>query len=78
MARVIAVVAMLAMLGACTSRTEFGKCVGLGQKQDPTLEYQVSAWNVVMGIVFFEMLLPPIFVATDELYCPIGKTQEIK
>lgn len=66
-------------LCGCTEKTEYGYCVGvLGQSRrlDPKLEYRISMWNVALGIIFSEFLLPPTIVVLDELYCPIGKKNE--
>ena len=63
------------LLAGCTSRTEFGPCIGLADDKDPKLIYKVSGWNIAMGIIFIEMIVPPILVATDETFCPIGKKE---
>ena len=68
------VVAMIvAALAGCTSRTEFGPCIGVGEDKDPKLVYKVSAWNLFVGFVFIEMLVPPIIVAVDQTFCPVGR-----
>lgn len=64
-------IALLLMV-SCTSRTDFGPCVGAFDDKDPTKIYKVNAWNVGMAILFFELVLPPVFVITDETFCPIG------
>jgi hypothetical protein len=66
---------MFALLAGCTSKTEFGPCVGLGDDKDPALTYKLSAWNIAMGVIFIELIAPPIFIAVDETFCPIGKKQ---
>ncbi len=78
MKKIIVSLLSIALLSGCTSKTDFGKCVGLGEKQDPKLEYKVSGWNLFVGIVFIELILPPILVATDELYCPVAKVEPTK
>jgi hypothetical protein len=65
--------ALIFLLSACQSRTDLGPCVGVNDKQDPALAYHVSTRNVVVGVIFFEMVAPPIIVAFDELYCPISR-----
>lgn len=67
------VVLMVVLLAGCTSRTEFGECIGLSDERVPGLVYKVSAWNLFVAIIGFEMIAPPIFVAVDETFCPIGK-----
>ncbi len=67
------IVAVLIVLAGCTSSNEFGKCIGIGDERKPNLEYKISGWNVAMGIIFFEVIIPPILVLTDETFCPVGK-----
>ncbi len=61
------------LASGCTSQTEYGKCVGVSDKQKPELEYKPSILNLVVGIIFMEFVVPPIIVAVDEFYCPVGK-----
>jgi hypothetical protein len=72
MKKLFAMVLCIGMLAGCTSHTEYGQCVGLGEKQNPKLHYRVSGWNVAMGIIFVELIAPPIIVVTDETFCPVG------
>jgi hypothetical protein len=71
MKKFAAVMILLALAG-CTEKTEFGPCVGLGEKQNPKLHYKVSGWNIAMGVIFVELIAPPIVVAVDETFCPVG------
>lgn len=64
--------ASLVILTGCTQRNSYGDCVGLDDKKDPKLEYKLSIWNIAMGILFMELLIPPIVVVADELECPVG------
>lgn len=74
MKKLLLIAAIAAMSVGCTSRTEFGECVGFGKDgADPKLVYRVNSTNVVIGVVAFEMIAPPIIVALDETYCPVGK-----
>lgn len=59
-------------LAGCTTRTEYGQCVGLGDDKNPTLHYKVSVWNAFLGIVFVETVIVPIIVLVDELECPVS------
>lgn len=61
------------ILAGCESSTQFGNCVGISDKQNPKLEYKVSARNLIVGILFAEVIVPPIIVVTNETYCPVGK-----
>lgn len=72
MKKLIAVLVASAMLAGCASSTEYGACVGISDKQNPKLEYKPSARNIVVGLLFVEMIAPPIFVIVDEFYCPVG------
>jgi hypothetical protein len=57
----------------CHSNTEYGPCVGIDSAdRNPHLEYRLSTWNVILGVVFFEMVFPPILVVVNETYCPVG------
>lgn len=60
----------------CMSKTDHGKCVGLDEPQDPALEYKLSARNILIGIIFIQLIVPPVLVVTDQLYCPIGKVKQ--
>lgn len=73
MKKIIAVLAIIVLLSACTSRTEYGECIGITDKEKPGLVYKVSAWNVALAILFFELILPPVFVLVDEFKCPVAK-----
>lgn len=64
---------LLFFLTSCTSSTEFGQCVGVGDDKDPTKIYKISTWNMVLGIIFFELIVPPVVIAIDETFCPVGK-----
>lgn len=69
----IAAVLILAILAGCASETEYGKCIGAFDEKNPKLEYKLSIRNAVVGVIFFGLVLPPIFVIADETFCPIGK-----
>jgi len=40
--------------------------------RDPSLVYEVSKMNVVLSAMFFSMIFPPVLLATEYLYCPVG------
>ena len=69
----LAVILMVVMLSACTTHTEYGQCIGIGDDKKPDLEYKLDVWNTFLGIVFFETLFTPIVVLANETYCPVGK-----
>lgn len=74
MKKLLVLATVLVALSSCTSKTEFGDCIGAFDKKDPNLEYKVSAWNVFWGVVGFELILPPIFVVVDQTHCPVGRS----
>jgi hypothetical protein len=67
------VIILTILLAGCASQTEFGPCVGIGDKQDPALVYKISIRNAIIGVIFFQLIAPPFFVLVDEFYCPVGK-----
>lgn len=71
--RLLIVVAIL-ILSGCEKRTDYGKCVGLGESQNPSLHYKLSSRNVIVGVIFIELIIPPIIVVTDETYCPMARS----
>lgn len=71
MKKIFTVCLVVLMMG-CASGNKYGKCIGLNGKEKPTLEYEYSTWNVVWGIIGFELLIPPVIVLMNELKCPVG------
>lgn len=63
------------ILSGCASSTQYGKCVGLNSQEDPKLRYEYSAWNIAIGVIFLELVIPPLFVVLDELKCPVDKKE---
>lgn len=63
----------LLILSSCTSKNQYGDCIGLNQKENPKLKYQYSAGNIAVAVVFAEMVAPPIIVLLNELKCPVGE-----
>jgi hypothetical protein len=68
----ICLLSLLAMMVGCTSSTQYGQCIGLGEEPDPRLNYKVSAQNLAVGLIFIETIIVPVFVAADQFYCPTG------
>lgn len=73
MKKTIAIALLVSILAGCTSSTEHGPCIGAFDEKNPKLEYKVSAWNAALAILFFGLVLPPVFVVVDETFCPVGK-----
>lgn len=71
--KTIAALLLLVVLTGCTDATEYGECIGIGQDKNPNLEYKIDGWNLAIGIIFFELVAPPVIVAADETFCPVGK-----
>lgn len=71
--RIWSLLLLLSLLVGCTSRTEFGDCIGAFSDGDPGLRYEVSAWNIVLGIIFVETVIVPVFVVLDETMCPVAR-----
>jgi hypothetical protein len=70
--KLLALLLLVSLLG-CESSTKYGRCVGINDVKDPTLVYKYSARNLIIGVVFFQMIAPPILVGLNELQCPVGK-----
>ncbi len=56
----------------CTNHTEYGPCIGAFDAQDPNLRYSANGINIAIGIIFFELIAPPVVVITSETLCPVG------
>ena len=72
MKKLIAALALIALAG-CTSQTAYGTCIGAFDEGDPKLVYKTNVWNVAMGVIFFEFIIPPVIVIADETKCPVGR-----
>ena len=54
-------------------------CVGVtGKGNLPGIDYDLSARNLALGILGFEMIAPPVIVLVGETYCPIGDTTIVR
>jgi hypothetical protein len=71
MKKIIALM-LATMLVGCASHTEYGPCVGIGEDKNPNLVYKISTQNLIVAIFFFQLIAPPVIVAVDEFYCPVG------
>lgn len=85
MKKLLFVIPMI-LLSACKSEvtlpneTEPVQCVGFNTSEaerDSTLVYKISARNVVVGILFAELIVPPVIVALDELWCPVARKPKV-
>lgn len=71
--KLTAVLLIAALLAGCTSKTEFGDCIGIADDKKPDLQYKVSAMNVFLAIIFIETVFVPVIVLVDQTSCPIAK-----
>ena len=72
MKKILLIALATVFLAGCTTRTQYGECVGLGDDKNPALHYKVDVWNAFLGIVFIETVIVPIIVIVDEIECPVG------
>jgi hypothetical protein len=73
MKKFIALSALVALLTGCTSRTEYGECIGVLQDKKPDLEYKLSGWNTFLAVIFSETIIVPVMVVANEHSCPVAK-----
>ena len=45
--------------------------------KNPNVKYEPNWWNVAIGIIFFEMVIPPIYVFGFHLFEPVGSKSSI-
>lgn len=73
MRKVILILIAAITLSGCTSSNEFGKCIGAWDDEDPALKYKPSVWNIIVGVVFIELIAPPVYVLVDQAKCPVSR-----
>lgn len=66
------------LFSGCEKENQYGKCVGIDEDKNPNLTYKISTRNVILGVLFFEILIPPIVVLASETYCPTGYKQQFQ
>jgi len=72
----VAVALMFASFGCESSANVDGKnisCAGLGRERVAGYKYEPSARNIIVGIVFVEVVAPPVLVVLHEYECPVAK-----
>lgn len=68
-----ALIVLCLMLTACTATTKYGDCVGIDSvDKKPELKYEMNVTNIAIGVLTFELIIPPIYVIAKEFYCPVG------
>lgn len=40
--------------------------------KSPNIQYEPNWWNIFLGVVFFELIIPPIYVFGYHLMRPVG------
>lgn len=73
MKKLMVVLLMCLMLASCTSRTELGECIGIGDEETPTLKYKPSVGNIIVGAIFFETIIVPLVVLFTQIKCPVER-----
>ena len=62
----------IVLFSGCSTRTEYGDCIGVLDDENPSLLYKLSAWNLFIGVFFSSLIVPPIIVLANETICPVG------
>lgn len=75
--KILGSILLACLLAGCESTRyvlQYGDmpCVGIGETQDPRFHYKLSVRNTVIGILFFEMIVPPIIILANETFCPVS------
>lgn len=71
--QIVIICLVFLMLTSCESKTEYGQCVGAFDEKKPDEVYKLSVQNLVVGIIFAELIVPPIVVIADATFCPVGE-----
>lgn len=54
------------------------RCVGVtGKGKRAGIEYDYSTRNIIVGVVFFEIIAPPLIVLLKEFECPVADTSTV-
>lgn len=72
MKKIIALLAATALLSGCTSKNEYGECIGAFDDKKPGVEYKLSVWNTVLAVIFVETVVVPVVVVANQARCPTG------
>lgn len=46
--------------------------------KNDSIQYEASGWAIVSGVVFVELIVPPIYVFGYNLYEPVGLKRDYK
>lgn len=73
MKKFLATILIVLALASCEYSNEYGECVGINDKQNEAMTYDVSTRNVILGLMGSEMFfIPPAIVLLEATYCPTG------
>lgn len=72
MKKIAIISCFLLILSGCTSKTQYGDCVGITDEKDPTLVYHVDGLNVAVAVILSETIVVPIVVLASQLQCPVA------
>ena len=75
MKKFLAVISLMAVC-TCSGSNQYGKCVGIMEKENPKLEYNINIWNTFWSAIGFEWILPPVLWVTSYAKCPIGPAEK--
>lgn len=69
--------ALLTMMQACTSSVPINgrevPCIGAFEEPDPRYVYKANVKNIVLAIIFVEMVIPTVVIILDETRCPVSE-----
>lgn len=65
-------IGILVFFTGCTTRTQYGRCIGFADTPDQALEYELSWWNAFVAGLFAESIIVPLYTVAYEIKCPIG------
>lgn len=56
----------------CTEKTQYGKCIGVNQEENPTKVYKANWWNIFVATMLAETIVVPIVTVLNQYKCPEG------
>jgi hypothetical protein len=72
MKKLLVSLALLTFVAGCRTETQYGECIGIADKQDPSLVYEVSIRNAIVSVFFFQTVIVPVLWLLDSVKCPVG------
>lgn len=65
--------ASLLLMSACTTRNQYGDCIGLMDQPVPGVKYELSWWNGFVAFIFSGTIVVPIYTVGADIKCPVQK-----